>query len=115
MKFGIHHASWLDSPDSAEIFETTKAKAQWAEERGFDWFSVMDDPDPGVGPPEEPILEGWTVLAALASVTNCIRLATLVKAVGYRNAGIDLLIQSDGLNDTETRELFVSDVMRHFA
>ena len=33
----------------------------------------------------------------------------------YRDAGIDLLIHSDGLNDGESRELFVSDVMPHFA
>ena len=87
MKFGIHHASWLDSPDLAEIFETTKAKAQWAEGHGFDWFSVMDHmiQIPGVGPPDEPILEGWTVRAGLAAVTSRIRLATLVTAVGYRN------------------------------
>jgi F420-dependent oxidoreductase-like protein len=90
MKFGIHHASWLDSPDPAEIFETTKAKAQWAEDHGFTWFSVMDHmiQIPGVGPPEEPILEGWTVLAGLAAATRRIRLATLVTAVGYRNPAL---------------------------
>jgi alkanesulfonate monooxygenase SsuD/methylene tetrahydromethanopterin reductase-like flavin-dependent oxidoreductase (luciferase family) len=33
----------------------------------------------------------------------------------YRDAGIDLLIHSDGLHDVETQELFVSDVMPHFA
>jgi alkanesulfonate monooxygenase SsuD/methylene tetrahydromethanopterin reductase-like flavin-dependent oxidoreductase (luciferase family) len=32
----------------------------------------------------------------------------------YRDAGVDLLIQSDGRHDVETRELFVSDVMPHF-
>jgi hypothetical protein len=32
----------------------------------------------------------------------------------YRDAGIDLLIHSDGLHDLETRELFVSDIMPHF-
>jgi F420-dependent oxidoreductase-like protein len=87
MKFGIHHASWLDSSDSAEAFETVKAKAQWAEDHGFTWFSVMDHmiQIPGVGAPDEPILEGWTVLAGLAAVTSRIRLATLCTAVSYRN------------------------------
>jgi F420-dependent oxidoreductase-like protein len=87
MKFGIHHSSWLDSPDPAEAFETAKVKAQWAEEHGFAWFSVMDHmiQIPGVGPPEEPVLEGWTILAGLAAVTNRIRLATLATAVSYRN------------------------------
>jgi hypothetical protein len=32
----------------------------------------------------------------------------------YKSAGIDLLINSDR-NDEETRQLFVSDVMPHFA
>ena len=40
---------------------------------------------PRVGAPDEPFLEGWTVLAALAAVTSRIRLATLCTAVGYRN------------------------------
>src|SRR6266581_8894902 len=87
MQFGIHHASWLDSPDTAEAFETAKAKALWAEEHGFVWFSVMDHmiQIPGVGAAEEPVLEGWTVLAGLAAVTSRIRLATLATAVSYRN------------------------------
>ena len=42
MKFGIHNSSWLDSPDPAEAFEAVKAKAQWAENHAFVWFSVMD-------------------------------------------------------------------------
>jgi F420-dependent oxidoreductase-like protein len=87
MKFGIHHSSWLDSPDPAEAFEAVKAKAQWAENHGFVWFSVMDHmiQIPGVGAPDEPVLEGWTVLAGLAAVTSRIRLATLATAVSYRN------------------------------
>jgi F420-dependent oxidoreductase-like protein len=54
---------------------------------------------PGVGQPEEPFMEGWTVLAALAAVTEKIRLATLVTSVAYRNpallakmaAGVDII------------------------
>ena len=30
MKFGLHHSSWLESPDPAEAYEAVKAKAQWA-------------------------------------------------------------------------------------
>ena len=38
-----------------------------------------------VGAPDEPFMEGWTVLSALAAVTKRIRLATLVSSVHYRN------------------------------
>ncbi len=87
MKFGVHNSFWLDTPDPAEAFEAVKAKALWAEGHGFAWFSVLDHmiQIPRIGPPEEPVLEGWTVLAALAAVTSRLRLATLCTSVGYRN------------------------------
>jgi F420-dependent oxidoreductase-like protein len=68
-------------------FEAVKAKAQWAENHGFVWFSVMDHliQISGVGAPDEPFFEGWTVLSALAAVTSRIRVATLATSVGYRN------------------------------
>ena len=78
-----------------------KAKAQWAENHGFTWFSVMDHliQIPPVGAPDEPFMEGWTALSALAAVTSRIRLATLATSVAYRNpahlakiaAGVDLI------------------------
>ena len=101
MKFGIHNPSWLFGPDPAEIFEAVKAKALWAESHRFTWFSVMDHliQIANVGAPDEPFVEGWTVLSGLAAVTKRIRLATLVSSVHYRNpahlakiaAGVDLI------------------------
>lgn len=101
MKFGIHNPSWLFGAEPAEIFEAVKAKAQWAEDHGFTWFSVMDHliQIANVGAPDEPFMEGWTVLSGLAAVTRRIRLATLVSSVHYRNpahlskiaAGVDLI------------------------
>ena len=87
MKFGIHNPSWLFGSDPAGIFEAVKAKAQWAENHGFSWFSVMDHliQIGNVGAPDEPFMEGWTVLSGLAAVTTRIRLATLVSSVHYRN------------------------------
>ena len=38
----------------------------------------------------------------------------LRQALSLQDAGIDLLIHSDWLNDAETRELFASDVMPRF-
>lgn len=101
MKFGIHNPSWQFGPDPYNAFEGVKAKAQWAENNGYSWFSVMDHliQIPLVGEPDEPFMEGWTVLSALAAVTSKIRLATLVSSVAYRNpahlakiaAGVDLI------------------------
>ena len=101
MKFGIHNPSWLYGADPHDMFEGIKQKAQWAEEKGFTWFSVMDHviQIQGVGVPDEPFMEGWTVLAALAAVTSKMRLATLVSSVAYRNpallakmaAGVDVI------------------------
>src|SRR5437762_10318839 len=87
MKFGLQSNSWLYGPDPVEAFEAVKAKAQWAENHGFVWFSVLDHmiQIPRMGAPDEPFLEGWTVLSGLAAVTSRIRLATLRTAVGYRN------------------------------
>jgi len=87
MKFGIHNSSRLETPDPAEAFEVAKAKAQWAENHGFVWFSVLDHmiQIPRGGAIDDPVLEGWTVLAGLAAVTSRIRLATLVTSVIYRN------------------------------
>jgi F420-dependent oxidoreductase-like protein len=101
MKFGIHHPSWVYGADPYEMFEGLKGTAQWADEHGFSWFSVMDHliQIPGVGAAPEPFMESWTVLAALAAVTRRIRLATLVSSVAYRNpallakmaAGVDII------------------------
>jgi F420-dependent oxidoreductase-like protein len=101
MQFGIHNPSWLFGSDQYEIFEEVKRKAQRAEELGFGWFSVMDHliQIPMVGEADEPFMEGWTVLAALAASTSRIRLATLVTSVAYRHpallakmgAGIDVI------------------------
>ena len=87
MKFGIHNPSWRFGTDPAGIFDAVKAKALWAEDYGFTWFSVMDHviQIAMAGPPEEPFMEGWTILTALAAVTKRIRLATLVSSVHYRN------------------------------
>ncbi len=101
MKFGIHNPSFVFGPNPADAFDGLKKKAQWAENNGFAWFSVMDHliQIPRVGEPDEPFIESWTALSALAAVTQRIRLATLVSSVAYRNpahlakiaAGVDLI------------------------
>src|SRR5262249_30858518 len=85
MNLGIHTASWCDSPDPAEVCEAVKTKTQWAENLGFIWFSVMDHmiQTPRIGAPEEPVLEGWTVLAGLATPPRPLPLSTLATPGRY--------------------------------
>ncbi len=61
-----------------------------AERSGFDSIWVMDHLHQisTVGEPDEPILEAYTTLAALAALTSTVRLGALVSAVGFRNPSL---------------------------
>jgi alkanesulfonate monooxygenase SsuD/methylene tetrahydromethanopterin reductase-like flavin-dependent oxidoreductase (luciferase family) len=59
-----------------------------AEEAGWDSAWTWDHLLAIMGPWEEPILEGWTTLAGLASVTRRLRLGLMVGANGFRNPGL---------------------------
>jgi F420-dependent oxidoreductase-like protein len=97
MKFGIHHPSWRYGADRTDMFQGLAARARWAEEKGYAWLSVMDHliQIPIAGAADEPFMEGWTALAALAAVTSRIRLATLATSVHYRNPAILAKIASN--------------------
>ena len=71
----------------AELFPTVIAQAQEAENAGFDAAFVMDHfyQLPGLGAPDEPMLESYSTLSALAAVTSRIQLSTLVTGNTYRN------------------------------
>ncbi|HEB89511.1 MAG TPA: LLM class F420-dependent oxidoreductase [Deltaproteobacteria bacterium] len=70
-----------------EIFGKVVAQAKAAEAAGYDRVMVMDHfyQLPGIGAPEEPMLECYTLLSALAQHTRTARLSALVTGNTYRN------------------------------
>lgn len=90
MKFGIRNTSFVHPNGTGDIWTDTKAYIQRAERDDFASFWVMDHfyQLPAHGSVEEPFLDAWTILPALAAVTHRIRLGTMVSSVGYRNPAL---------------------------
>jgi F420-dependent oxidoreductase-like protein len=89
--FGYHMPTqtFADTP-SDRLFDRIVANAQAAEAAGFDLVTVMDHfyQIRGVGSETEPMLEGYSTLAALAARTTRVRLAVMVAGVTYRNPAL---------------------------
>ncbi|KAA0024394.1 LLM class F420-dependent oxidoreductase [Antrihabitans cavernicola] len=75
------------SGSATELFPTVIAQAREAEAAGFDTAFVMDHfyQLPGIGEPEEPMLESYSALSGLATATGRIQLSALVTGNTYRN------------------------------
>jgi F420-dependent oxidoreductase-like protein len=86
--FSYHMPSYTfsDRPEG-DLFSRTVELAQAAEKAGFDMVTVMDHfyQIGVVGAETEPMLEGYSVLAALAMRTERVLLGTMVSGVTYRN------------------------------
>ncbi|PWG73350.1 LLM class F420-dependent oxidoreductase, partial [Enterococcus hirae] len=69
----------------AGLFEVVARQAREADESGFDTVMVMDHfyQLPGLGQPDEYMLECYTLLAALAQHTSTARLSALVTGNTY--------------------------------
>ena len=74
----------------ADLFETIAGIATTAENHGFDSVWVMDHlyQIGVVGPKEDPMLEAYTLLGALAARTQRVSLGTMVTGVTYRNPAL---------------------------
>ena len=87
-RFGLQIPSFTypGVPDE-KLFEKIAEIAGTAEQSGFDSVWVMDHhyQIPMVGRPDEPMLEAYTLLSALAARTSRARLGAMVTGVTYRN------------------------------
>jgi F420-dependent oxidoreductase-like protein len=82
VRFGLQ--LWPQSTTWPEMRDSALA----AESAGWDSIWVWDHLLAIQGPWEQPIFEGWSLLAGLASVTSRVRLGLMVGANTFRNPGL---------------------------
>jgi len=90
MDLGIHYANFTHPDWENRLAERLTATATVADEGGVALFTVMDHYFQMIplGGPALPMLEGYTTLGYLASVTKRVDLSLMVTGTTYRHPGL---------------------------
>jgi F420-dependent oxidoreductase-like protein len=90
MKIGLQISRFNWPGGTPAIGPTLARIARSADDAGFDSLWVMDHffQIRGLGPAEDPMLEGWTTLGFMAANTSRARLGLMVGGIHYRLPGL---------------------------